>query len=69
MYTEVKKYVTETLKYLGPHEYKEARRSRSIGLEELEKNAYGKVALDLGFIMSKTFVRPRGIQREFQMRE
>lgn len=39
------------------------------GLEELEKNAYGKVALDLGFIMSKTFVRPRGIQREFQMRE
>lgn len=39
------------------------------GLEELEKNAYGKVALDLGFIMTKTFVRPRGIQREFQMKE
>ena len=39
------------------------------GLEELAKNAYSKVALELGFIMSKTSVRPRGIQREFQMRE
>lgn len=68
-HTEVKKCVTDTLKFSEPSEPKEAKGSGSMWAGGAGKESTWEVTLELGFTMSENLVGPRGIQRKFQMRK